>query len=90
MLYRGTNPGYVGSNPAPTIVVHQNDVVEMHLVNPTGNLFAHNIDFHAATGAMGGGSISMVSPGEEVIPIPISFCLNPLNLAFSRWRSDSM
>jgi nitrite reductase (NO-forming) len=41
-------------------------VVEVHLINPTGNLFAHNIDFHAATGAMGGGSISLIAPGEEV------------------------
>ena len=66
MFFRGTNPDYVGTNPGPTIVVHQNDVVEMHLINPTGNLFAHNIDFHAATGAMGGGSISLIAPGEEV------------------------
>lgn len=66
MFYRATNPDYVGTNPGPTIVVHQNDVVEVHLINPTGNLFAHNIDFHGATGAMGGGSISLVSPGEEV------------------------
>jgi nitrite reductase (NO-forming) len=27
----------------------------------------HNIDFHAATGAMGGGDLTMVSPGEEVV-----------------------
>lgn len=66
MFYRANNPDYVGINPGPTIVAHQNDVVEVHLVNPTGNLFAHNIDFHAATGAMGGGSISLIAPGEEV------------------------
>lgn len=66
MFYRANNPDYVGINPGPTIIVHQNDVVEVHLVNPNGNLFAHNIDFHAATGAMGGGSISLVAPGEEV------------------------
>ncbi len=66
MFYRATNPDYVSTNPGPTIVVHQNDVVEVHLINPTDNLFAHNIDFHGATGAMGGGSISLVSPGEEV------------------------
>jgi nitrite reductase (NO-forming) len=66
MFYRATNPDYVSTNPGPTIVVHQNDVVEVHLINPTGNLFAHNIDFHGATGAMGGGSISLVSPGEDV------------------------
>jgi nitrite reductase (NO-forming) len=66
MFYRGTDPEYVSQNPGPTIVVHQDDVVEVHLINPSGNLFAHNIDFHSATGAMGGGSISLVSPGEEV------------------------
>jgi nitrite reductase (NO-forming) len=66
MFYRATYPEYVGTNPGPTIVVHQGDVVEMHLINPAGNLFPHNIDFHGATGAMGGGSISLVSPGEEV------------------------
>ena len=66
MFYRATSSDYVSTNPGPTIVVHQNDVVEVHLINPTDNLFAHNIDFHGATGAMGGGSISLVSPGEEV------------------------
>lgn len=66
MFYKATSPDYVATNPGPTILVHQNDVVEVHLINPVDNLFAHNIDFHGATGAMGGGSISLVSPGEEV------------------------
>ena len=66
MFYRATSPDYVSTNPGPTILVHQDDVVEVHLINPADNLFAHNIDFHGATGAMGGGSISLVSPGEEV------------------------
>ncbi|HAC15136.1 MAG TPA: nitrite reductase, copper-containing [Bacteroidetes bacterium] len=55
-----------GSVPGPMIVVHQNDHVQLTLINPSTNSLAHNIDFHAATGAMGGGDISMVSPGQQV------------------------
>ncbi len=55
-----------GSIPAPMIVVHQNDYVELTLVNPKKNQQMHNIDFHAATGALGGGVITKVKPGEEV------------------------
>ena len=42
-----------GSVPGPLIVVHQDDYVELTLVNPKSNTYAHNIDFHAATGALG-------------------------------------
>lgn len=56
-----------GSVPGPMIVVHQNDYVELTLVNPATNSLPHNIDFHAATGAMGGGDLTHVSPGEEVV-----------------------
>lgn len=55
-----------GSVPGPIIVVHQDDYVELTLVNPKESLHMHNIDFHAATGALGGGTISKVNPGEEV------------------------
>lgn len=55
-----------GSVPGPLIVVHQNDYVELTLVNPGSNVFLHNIDFHASTGAMGGGELTKVSPGQEV------------------------
>tara|TARA_R110000868_G_scaffold383578_9_gene650712 strand:- start:4841 stop:5941 length:1101 start_codon:yes stop_codon:yes gene_type:complete len=55
-----------GTVPGPMIVVHQNDYVELTLENPTNSSLAHNIDFHAATGAMGGGDISIVNPGETV------------------------
>ncbi len=57
---------YNGSVPAPIIVVHQNDYVEVTIVNPSTNTLMHNIDFHAATGAMGGGDISFVAPGQQV------------------------
>jgi len=47
-------------------VVHQGDYVELTLVNPAGNEMPHNIDFHAATGALGGGALTLVMPGEQV------------------------
>lgn len=55
-----------GSVPGPLMVVHQDDYVELTLVNPATNSMAHNIDFHAATGALGGGALTIVSPGEQV------------------------
>lgn len=56
-----------GSVPGPLVVVHQDDYVELTLVNPATNAMEHNIDFHAATGAMGGGALTLVSPGEETV-----------------------
>ena len=56
-----------GSVPGPIVVVHQNDYVELTLVNPKTNTLLHNIDFHAATGALGGGGLTHVNPGEEVV-----------------------
>jgi len=52
--------------PGPLIVAHEGDYVEVTLRNPSSNQFAHNIDFHAATGGMGGGELTMVNPGQEV------------------------
>ncbi len=57
---------FQGSVPGPMIVVHQGDYVELTLVNPRTNTLLHNVDFHAATGAMGGGELSQVAPGQEV------------------------
>lgn len=56
-----------GSVPGPIIVVHQDDYVELTLVNPKTNTLLHNIDFHASTGALGGGELTRVSPGQEVV-----------------------
>lgn len=56
-----------GSIPGPIIVVHQDDYVELTLVNPKTNTLPHNIDFHAATGAMGGGDLTQVAPGQDVV-----------------------
>ncbi|MDO4641461.1 MAG: copper-containing nitrite reductase [Neisseria sp.] len=55
-----------GSVPGPMIVVHEGDYVDLTLKNPKTNKMAHNIDFHAATGALGGGELTLVQPGEEV------------------------
>jgi nitrite reductase (NO-forming) len=56
-----------GSMPGPLMVVHEGDYVELTLVNPESNAMPHNIDFHAATGALGGGELTMVNPGEQVV-----------------------
>ncbi len=69
-----------GSVPGPIIVVHQNDYVELTVVNPkgpttgveawegstAGNIMTHNIDLHAVTGALGGAGMTLVSPGQQV------------------------
>src|ERR1044072_274308 len=56
-----------GSMPGPLMVVHEGDYVEVTLVNPATNTMPHNIDFHSATGALGGGELTLVNPGEQVV-----------------------
>ena len=56
-----------GSVPGPLIVVHQGDYVELTLENPESSSLEHNIDFHASTGAMGGGALTLVQPGEKAV-----------------------
>lgn len=67
---------FAGSVPGPLIVVHEGDYVELTLVNPKEwtdgdggpahqNIMSHNIDLHAVTGALGGGGLTVVNPGEE-------------------------
>ena len=56
-----------GSVPGPMIVVHEGDYVELTLVNPSDNVLLHNIDFHASVGALGGGALTHVGPGQEVV-----------------------
>jgi nitrite reductase (NO-forming) len=58
---------YNGSVPGPMIVVHEGDYVELTLKNLPANVLEHNIDFHAATGALGGGALTKVMPGEQAI-----------------------
>ena len=66
------------SVPGPMPVVHQYDWVELTLhngasteagfrVNDGSNLMMHNVDFHASTGALGGGELTKVNPGQEVV-----------------------
>lgn len=57
---------YNGTVPGPMIVVHKDDYVELTLVNAKGNTLVHNIDFHAATGAMGGADLTKIMPGQKV------------------------
>ena len=59
MTFNGTNPG-------PMMVVHEGDYLELTLKNPATNTLLHNIDFHASTGAMGGGALTEVAPGQQV------------------------
>ncbi len=72
---------FQGSVPAPLIVVHEGDYVELTLVNPgigevdvksvegwegsSANIMSHNIDLHAVTGALGGAGLTTVTPGQE-------------------------
>lgn len=56
-----------GSVPGPIIVANEGDYIELSLINPKTNQLPHNIDFHAATGAMGGGELTLVSPGQQTV-----------------------
>jgi nitrite reductase (NO-forming) len=58
---------YNGSMPGPMMVVHEGDYVKLTLVNPDTNTMPHNIDLHAATGGLGGGALTKVNPGEQVV-----------------------
>ncbi|MEH6833205.1 MAG: copper-containing nitrite reductase [Falsihalocynthiibacter arcticus] len=58
---------YNGSVPGPMIIVHEGDYVELTISNPENSVFEHNIDFHASTGALGGGGLTHVLPGEEAV-----------------------
>jgi nitrite reductase (NO-forming) len=56
-----------GTVPGPLMVVHEGDYVELTLINAETNELMHNIDFHASTGALGGGALTEVGPGEKVV-----------------------
>ncbi|WP_138934666.1 copper-containing nitrite reductase [Roseovarius arcticus] len=58
---------YNGSVPGPLIIVHQNDYIELTLKSRGRNTLEHNIDFHASTGALGGGALTHIYPGEETV-----------------------
>lgn len=56
-----------GTVPGPIIVVHEGDYVELTLVNSSSNQLLHNVDFHASSGALGGGALTHVNSGEVVV-----------------------
>lgn len=56
-----------GTVPGPLMVVHEGDYVELTLINAPENELMHNIDFHSSTGALGGGGLTQINPGEKVI-----------------------
>jgi nitrite reductase (NO-forming) len=56
-----------GSVPGPLIVAHEGDYVEVTLRNLPTNIMEHNIDFHSSTGALGGGALTHVLPGEQAV-----------------------
>ncbi len=56
---------YNGWLPGPLMVVHEGDYVQLTLVNPADNEMPHNIDFHASTGGLGGGALTLIYPGEQ-------------------------
>ena len=58
---------YNGSVPGPLIIAHEGDYVEMTLINPSDSRLEHNIDVHSSTGALGGGALTHVFPGEEAV-----------------------
>ncbi|MGR3571493.1 copper-containing nitrite reductase [Brevirhabdus sp.] len=58
---------YNGSVPGPLIIVHEGDYVELTLRNHVTSMLDHNIDFHASTGALGGGALTHIYPGEETV-----------------------
>ncbi len=58
---------YNGSVPGPLIICHEGDMVELTIRNPVSSMMEHNIDFHASTGALGGGGLTHVYPGEEAV-----------------------
>ncbi len=54
-----------GKVPGPFVRVRVGDTVEVFLKNNEESWFAHNVDFHAATGPGGGAGLSTANPGES-------------------------
>jgi nitrite reductase (NO-forming) len=58
---------YDGFVPGTMIFCHKGNYVELILKSDAPNVLEHNIDFRAATGAMGGGELTKILPGEQVV-----------------------
>ena len=54
-----------GTVPGDMIRVREGDTIELTLKNDASNKNAHNIDLHAVNGPGGGGTVTLVQPGEE-------------------------
>lgn len=66
----GTNSFYRfwtfnGTVPGPMVRVRVGDQVVVNVKNAEDSWYAHNVDFHAATGPGGGAELSTVNPGES-------------------------
>jgi len=53
-----------GTVPGPMVRVRVGDQVVVNIRNAEDSWYAHNVDFHAATGPGGGAELSTVQPGE--------------------------
>lgn len=53
-----------GTVPGPMVRVRVGDQVVVNIKNAEDSWYAHNVDFHAATGPGGGAGLSTVNPGE--------------------------
>ena len=56
-----------GSVPGPMMVVHQDDYVELTLVNPETNEWPTTSTSTLQPARLGGGELTMVNPGEQVV-----------------------
>lgn len=54
-----------GTVPGPMVRVRVGDQVVVNIKNAGDSWYAHNVDFHAATGPGGGAELSTVHPGES-------------------------
>ncbi|PWC39379.1 copper-containing nitrite reductase [Azospirillum sp. TSO35-2] len=50
--------------PGPMVRVRVGDTVDVSISNAKDSTMNHSVDFHAATGFLGGGQITQVEPGE--------------------------
>jgi nitrite reductase (NO-forming) len=63
----GTNYAYWTFNntiPGPMVRVRVGDTVDVKISNAPESTMNHSVDFHAATGFLGGGQITQVEPGQ--------------------------
>ena len=58
---------YNGSIPSSSWSCVEGDYAEVTLVNPATNTMMHTIDFHAATGALGGAALMQINPGDQAV-----------------------